>query len=57
MSAPKYAIFDWAGNHLFQEYEFETFEDAWEHLYTTFPEMGEDAFEEYYVEQINGESK
>ena len=57
MSAPKYAIFDWAGNRLFAECTFQDFESAWEHLYTTFPEMTDEDLGEYYVEQINGESK
>lgn len=29
----KYKIQDWAGNHLFVDQEFDTFEDGWEFIY------------------------
>lgn len=29
----KYIIRDWAGNRIFKNMEFDTFEDAWQYIY------------------------
>jgi hypothetical protein len=42
-----FIIQDWAGNHLFQKEEFETFEDGWSFLLEQFPD--EENFEDYFV--------
>lgn len=49
----KYIIKDWADNHLFQNKEFKSFEDAWEFLYETFEKESdedEEFLSDYYVE-------
>lgn len=47
----KYIIQDWAGNHLFKDQSFETFEDGWNFIYSEFPD--EEELEDYYVIRIN----
>ena len=47
-----YRIEDWAGNILFNGRTFDTFEDAWEFIYTAFP--NEEDLGDYYVEKIEG---
>lgn len=44
----RFKIYDWAGN-LMPFGEFETFEDAWEHIYSLFE--NEDDFQEFEVSQ------
>lgn len=46
----KYIIVDWAGNELFNHQLFNTFDDAWEHLYVTFP--NEEDFSDYEVIEL-----
>lgn len=48
-------IFDWAGNKPFGEQRFDTFEDAWEHVFSHLAEIGDydpESPGEYYVERI-----
>ena len=53
----KFIIKDWADNHLFTDEVFDTFEDAWEHIYenvdnSLFDETGDDndnVHQEYFV--------
>jgi hypothetical protein len=49
-SSGKYIIKDWAGNHCFQNKEFDDFEDAWGFLYEKYPD-DEEALQEYEVVQ------
>lgn len=53
----KFKIFDWAGNKPFGEKTFETFEDAWEHVYEYLNEYSDDEFDEacgeYDVREVN----
>jgi hypothetical protein len=47
-----FIIVDWAGNHLFQDKTFETFENGWDHLYQYFDENSMECDEwaqEYFV--------
>ncbi len=44
---PKYIIEDWAGNHLFKDKVFESFEDGWDFIMEQFPD--EDDLQDYYV--------
>ena len=32
-----YKIIDWAGNHLFRNNTFKTFQDGWDFIYIKFP--------------------
>lgn len=49
--ANKYVIEDWAGNHLFKDKTFPSFEDGWEFLYEQFPNGHDEEhfFDDYYV--------
>lgn len=57
MNKNKYIIEDWAGNHLFQDETFETFEIGWEFIYKNVDnskfDMSQDdndnEYQEYYV--------
>ncbi len=57
MSKTKFIIQDWAGNHLFVDWEFDTFEDGWEHIYenvdnSLYDKTGKDddnTYQEYFV--------
>lgn len=54
-SMGKYIIKDWAGNHLFKDEEFDSYEDGWDFLYNAFPYVDDDddrTLEEYYVVPI-----
>lgn len=42
-----YTIEDWAGNHLFKNKSFKTFEDAWDFLYSL--DLKDEDYEDYYV--------
>ena len=42
-----YKIYDWANNLLFNGMEFNSFDDAWGHIYMTFPD--EENFDDYFV--------
>ena len=42
-----FIITDWAGNRIFPNKEFETFEDAWDFIYEEFPD--EDDLSDFYV--------
>lgn len=52
-----FIIIDWAGNHLFKDKEFETFEEGWEYIYenvnnSKYDETGnedDNEYQEYYV--------
>ncbi len=44
---PKYIIEDWAGNHLFKDKVFDSFEDGWDFIMEQFP--NEDDLQDYYV--------
>ena len=52
-----YKIIDWAGNRMFKDKTFNTFEDGWGYIYenvdnTAFDEsgkLGDDCYQEYYV--------
>lgn len=46
-----YIIVDWMNNHLFQDEEFETFEEGWEFIYENVQEEYEEdgRYEDYYV--------
>lgn len=51
----KYAIFDWAGNHLHVHGEFESFEDAWDYILgemTDSLELEEEDLQEYVVRAL-----
>ena len=48
MKKQQWIIKDWADNVLFGGKTFKTFEDAWSHIYETFPDQEE--FDDYYVE-------
>lgn len=43
----KYIIEDWAGNHLFKDKVFDSFEDGWDFIMEQFPD--EDDLQDYYV--------
>jgi hypothetical protein len=43
----EYIIEDWAGNHLFKDKVFESFEDGWDFIMQQFPD--EDDLQDYYV--------
>lgn len=43
-----FIIKDWAGNICFADKYFETFEDAWDFLYETFPDENVN-FDDYVV--------
>ncbi len=45
-----FIIKDWADNILFDGKSFDTFEDAWGHIYETFPDAVDGDFDDYYVE-------
>lgn len=53
----KYIIVDWAGNHLFQEEVFNSYEEGWEYIYANvdnsiYDETENDddnVYQEYYV--------
>jgi len=47
----KYVIEDWAGNSLFTEKEFETYEDGWEFVHENVKEEyeGDGTYDDYYV--------
>lgn len=50
-----FIIEDWAGNHLFHDKTFDTFEDGWDHLYNHFEENNMDCDEwaqEYLVIEV-----
>ena len=57
MAKKKYIIQDWAGNHLFKDKEFDTFEDGWEFIYENvdnalYDKTGKEndnEFQEYFV--------
>lgn len=57
MAAKKFIIKDWAGNHLFTDKTFDTFEDGWEFIYenvdnSKFEASGNDddnEYQEYFV--------
>lgn len=54
-----FIIKDWAGNHLFKENTFETFEDGWDFLSQYFEENGMDFEEwaqEYFVIELEFET-
>lgn len=49
-----FIVKDWAGNHLFQDKEFKTFEGGWDFLYEWFDENEMDPEEwaqEYEIEE------
>lgn len=51
-SMEKYIIIDWAGNHLFPDMEFDSFDDGWLFLDTHFAkQLDEDEryLEDYFV--------
>jgi hypothetical protein len=51
-----FIIKDWAGNHIFQDRVFTSFEDGWEFLYVRFNKEAdgdEDFFEDYAVFEID----
>ena len=53
----KFIITDWAGNHLFKDKEFETFEEGWDYIYENVDNSKYDeteneddnVYQEYYV--------
>jgi hypothetical protein len=47
----KFIIQDWAGNHLFKDKEFNSFEEGWEFIYENVQEETEDdgTYEDLYV--------
>lgn len=57
----KYIIKDWAGNHLFKNYRFDSFEEGWNFIYknvdnSTYDLSGDEndnIYQEYYVELEN----
>jgi hypothetical protein len=52
-----FIIQDWAGNHLFKDQEFETFEEGWDFIYQNVDnseydrtqDENDNVFQEYYV--------
>ena len=45
-----YKIIDWAGNHLFRNHTFKTYQDGWDFIYIKFP--NEEDLGDYYVVKI-----
>ena len=45
-----YKIIDWAGNHLFRNHTFKTFQDGWDFIYIQFPDVED--LGDYYVVKI-----
>ena len=50
----KFAIYDWAGNRLFKDELFDTFEDGWTFIYMNVSEEyeGDGAYDDLYVEPL-----
>jgi len=50
----KYIIEDWAGNHLFKNHKFTSFQDAWDFIYENIKEETEDdgTYDDYFVVEI-----
>lgn len=48
----KFIIQDWAGNHMFPDKVFDSFEDGWGFLYEQFPEDG-GTLDDIFVVPIN----
>lgn len=48
-----YIVKDWAGNHLFKEETFNSFEEGWEFLYANVDEVDENTFDDYFIEPNN----
>lgn len=46
-----FIVEDWAGNRIFPDKEFETFEDGWDHIYENIQEETEDdgTYDDYFV--------
>ena len=53
----KWIIEDWAGNHLFQDKVFDSFEDGWDFIYQNIEEETEDdgTYDDYYVVELINE--
>jgi len=51
-TAEQFIIKDWMGKTLFDGQEFPSFEDGWDHIYTTDPQTDDDEhyYDDYYVE-------
>jgi hypothetical protein len=49
----QFIVQDWAGNHLFREKVFDSYEDGWDFLLETFPE--DEDLQEYYIIPIKTE--
>lgn len=50
-----FIIQDWAGNHLCQNLEFPSFEDAWDYILGELTDtlgLNEDDYQEYYVYEV-----
>ena len=47
----KYIIQDWAGNHLFKDKTFDSYEEGWEFIYANVSEETENdgTYDDYYV--------
>ena len=50
---PQFIEQDWAGNHLFREKVFDSYEDGWYFLQVTFSE--DEDLQEYYIIPIKAE--
>jgi hypothetical protein len=51
----KYAIYDWAGNHLSAHGKFETFQDAWDYILGEMTDklgLSEEDYQEYQVLEV-----
>lgn len=56
----KWTIQDWAGNHLFKDKVFSTFQDGWEFIYNNIDNSlydktqddNDNEYQEYYVTQV-----
>jgi hypothetical protein len=49
----RFVIEDWAGNHLFREKTFDSFQDGWDFIYQQFPD--EEDLSDYYVVEYSPE--
>lgn len=57
--AHRYIILDWAGNRIAPNLDFATFEDGWDHTFSSLSgelELSDEDYQEYYV-VLKGETK
>ena len=47
----KWKIVDWAGNNMFNNLTFQSFDDAWSYIFTNIPNI-DNAYDEVFAEEI-----